>query len=82
MTNEEEKKIRAGLENASKKLSPISEEEKESRREAVEYAKASVGLEGIYLSDALLAITEEYIEGLLTREEFTQKYIEAVRARK
>ena len=52
----------------------ISEEEKESRREAVEYAKASVGLEGIYLSDALLAIAEEYVNGELSLEEFGKKF--------
>lgn len=46
----------------------------------VEYAKASVGLEGITLSDGLLEIADKYIQGLLTREEFTKEYIIAVRA--
>ncbi|MDO4729466.1 MAG: antitoxin VbhA family protein [Bacteroidota bacterium] len=58
----------------------ISESEKEMRREAVEYAKASVGLEGVTLSDGLLEIADKYIQGLLTREEFTKEYIIAVRA--
>ncbi|MCW9714634.1 antitoxin VbhA family protein [Avibacterium sp. 21-594] len=58
----------------------ISETEKAKRREAVEYAKASVGLEGIILSKELLAIADKYIQGLLTREEFTEEYITAVRA--
>ncbi|MFZ7173415.1 antitoxin VbhA family protein [[Pasteurella] aerogenes] len=54
----------------------ISETEKEARREAVEYAKVSVGLEGITFLD----IADKYIQGLLTREEFTKAYIAAVRA--
>ncbi|TDF43363.1 antitoxin VbhA family protein [Histophilus somni] len=57
----------------------ISETEKEARREAVEYAKASVGLEGVILSKGLLDIADKYIQGLLTREEFTKEYITAVR---
>ncbi|HHR6497708.1 antitoxin VbhA family protein [Avibacterium avium] len=58
----------------------ISETEKKSRREAVEYAKASVELEGIFLEPELLDIADKYIQGILTREEFTQEYIRAVRA--
>lgn len=58
----------------------ISESEKEMRREAVEYAKASVELEGITLSNGLLEIADKYIQGLLTREEFTKEYIIAVRS--
>ncbi|MDY4281404.1 MAG: antitoxin VbhA family protein [[Pasteurella] mairii] len=54
----------------------ISETEKEARREAVEYAKVSVDLEGITFLD----IADKYIQGLLTREEFTKAYIAAVRA--
>lgn len=57
----------------------ISETEKEFRREAVEYAKASVALEGISLEPELLDIADKYIQGILTREEFTQEYIRAVR---
>lgn len=58
----------------------ITEEEKTKRREAVEYAKASVGLEGITLSQGLLDIADKYVQGLLTREEFTKEYIHAVKA--
>ena len=58
----------------------ISEAEQNKRREAVEYAKASVGLEGITLSQNLLDIADKYIQGLLTREEFTKEYITAVEA--
>ena len=64
----------------SKERKMISEEEMNKRREAVEYAKASVGLEGIVLSQGLLDISDEYIQGLLTREEFTREYIKAVKA--
>lgn len=45
----------------------ISETEKEFRREAVEYAKASVALEGISLEPELLDIADKYIQGILTR---------------
>ena len=58
----------------------VTEEEKAKRREAVEYAKTSVGLEGITLSEGLLEIADKYIQGLLTREEFTKEYIAAVKA--
>lgn len=58
----------------------ISEVEKEARREAVQYAKSSLELEGIILSKGLLDIADQYIQGDLTREEFTEKYIEAVKA--
>ncbi|MCW9710142.1 antitoxin VbhA family protein [Avibacterium sp. 21-586] len=52
----------------------ISETEKAKRREAVEYAKASVGLEGIILSDSLLKIADKFINGDLTIEEFGEEY--------
>lgn len=58
----------------------ISEDEKNARREAVEYARSSVGLEGVTLSKGLLDIADKYVQGLLTREEFTEEYITAVRA--
>ena len=58
----------------------ITENEKKRRRDAVEYAKTSVGLEGITLSEEVLEIANKYIQGLLTREEFTKEYIAAVRA--
>lgn len=58
----------------------ISEAEKEARREAVRYAKSSLELEGITLSKGLLDIADKYIQGDLTREEFTKQYIEAVKA--
>lgn len=58
----------------------ITEIEKQQRREAVEYAKTSVGLEGVLLSKGLLDIADKYIQGLLTREEFTNEYISAVKA--
>lgn len=56
----------------------ITEEEKTKRRKAVEYAKASVGLEGIYLSDELLAISDEYIQGKLTSEEYSSKLLKVI----
>jgi len=56
----------------------ITEEEKLKRRKEVEYAKASVGLEGIYLSDELLAISDEYIQGKLTSDEYSSKLLKAI----
>ncbi|MFC0308787.1 antitoxin VbhA family protein [Gallibacterium trehalosifermentans] len=56
----------------------ITEQEKIKRRNEVEYAKASVGLEGIYLSDQLLAISEEYIQGKLTSQEYTNKLLKTI----
>ena len=53
----------------------ISEAETDKRRKAFEIAKASVELEGIYLSDELLELSNEYIDGKLTSEEYTQKFI-------
>lgn len=53
----------------------ISEAEKDKRRKAFETAKASVELEGICLPDELLALSDEYINGNLTGEEYTQKFI-------
>ncbi|MDG6896390.1 antitoxin VbhA family protein [Volucribacter amazonae] len=52
----------------------ISETEKAKRREAVEYAKASVSLEGITLSDSLLKIADKFVNGDLTLEEFGEEY--------
>nr|WP_314739432.1 antitoxin VbhA family protein [uncultured Haemophilus sp.] len=56
----------------------ISIEEQTQRREAIEYAKGSVGLEGIYLSDELLGLTEEYIKGDLTDEQFSNMFLKIV----
>ena len=57
----------------------ISEEEKAKRRKAVETAKISVGLEGIIIPDELMKIAEDFIEGKYTREEFGDKYAQAVK---
>lgn len=56
----------------------ITETEKDKRRKEVEYARASVGLEGIHLSDKLLAISDEYIQGKLTSEEYSNKLLKAI----
>ncbi|QIW16350.1 hypothetical protein A4G20_08380 [Pasteurellaceae bacterium RH1A] len=56
----------------------ISLQEQNQRREAVEYAKGSVELEGIYLSDELLDLTEEYISGQLTEEQFSDLFLKTV----
>lgn len=53
----------------------ISEAEKDKRRKAFEAAKTSVELEGIRLPDELLALSDQYINGTLTGEEYTQKFI-------
>lgn len=56
----------------------ITEEEKAKRRKAVDYAKATCALSGIYLEQYLLDIAEEYVRGELSREEFSEKFSEAV----
>lgn len=56
----------------------ITQEEKAKRRKAFEIAKASVELEGIYLSDELLELSNEYIDGKLTSEEYTQQFFAIV----
>ncbi|MDP8033484.1 antitoxin VbhA family protein [Pasteurella atlantica] len=44
----------------------------------MEYAKASVGLEGIYLSDELLELSDNYIAGYLTPDEYKKVFFEIV----
>lgn len=56
----------------------ITQEEKAKRRKEFEIAKASVELEGIYLSDELLELSNEYIDGKLTSEEYTQQFFAIV----
>lgn len=64
--------------NILRKINMITQEEKAKRRKAFEIAKASVELEGIYLSDELLELSNEYIDGKLTSEEYTQQFFAIV----
>lgn len=46
-----------------------SEEERARRREAIDYARASVRLEGFILDEAAEALFSRYINGEMTRAE-------------
>lgn len=56
----------------------LSEAEKAKRRKEVMYAKASVELEGIYLSQELLDISEKYIQGYLNSQEYSNELLRAI----
>ncbi|MGO1602822.1 MULTISPECIES: antitoxin VbhA family protein [unclassified Halomonas] len=50
----------------------ITDEEKQRRQEAVNYARASVGLEGFKLSEADEAHAQRYINGEIDLAEFVK----------
>ncbi len=52
------------------KKSPISDEERQRRKEAADYARASVGLSGFVLSAENEAHTERFINGEIDLAEF------------
>ncbi|MGQ0286179.1 antitoxin VbhA family protein [Pasteurellaceae bacterium 22721_9_1] len=56
----------------------ISEAEKRIRREAIEYAKATLELDGVVLSKELWKIAENYADGILDKEEFDKEFIDAI----
>jgi len=47
----------------------ISEQEKARRKEAIDYARGSVMLEGVVLSDEIEELNQRYINGELTSKE-------------
>jgi hypothetical protein len=49
----------------------ISDAERAKRQEAIDYARASVRLEGFALSAEYEALTARYISGEITRKELT-----------
>jgi hypothetical protein len=53
-------------------MTNISNEERERRRQAVEFALASVGLEGLLPSAAGLERARHFIEGKIDLDEFLQ----------
>jgi hypothetical protein len=59
--------------------SPISEAERQRRKEAVVYARASVGLEGFVLSAADEAHAERFINGEIDLAEFVRTHTERAR---
>jgi hypothetical protein len=53
-------------------MTNISNEERERRSQAVEFARASVGLEGMIPSAACLGQARHFIEGEIDLDEFLQ----------
>jgi hypothetical protein len=53
-------------------MTNISNEERERRRKAVEFARASVGLEGMIPSAAELEHARHFIEGRIDLNEFLE----------
>ena len=56
----------------------ISEEEKAKRKKGVDYARASVMLEGGILYSEIEALSQKYVNGELTQEEFTLTGLELI----
>jgi len=61
------------------KKSPISDAERQRRKDAVVYARASVGLEGFTLSASDAAHAERFINGEIDLAEFVRTHIERAR---
>lgn len=57
---------------------PLNAAERTQRLEAVEFARLSVRLEGIVLSEAVELINQRFIDGELTRAEHTDQCLEAM----
>lgn len=53
---------------------PISEEERQRRKEAVVYARASVGLEGFVVTAETEAHAERFINGEIDLAEFVRPH--------
>lgn len=51
-------------------VSKISEEERRARQQAVEYARASVALEGLEQTEASRAHAQRFIEGEIDLDEY------------
>jgi len=49
----------------------ISEEERQRRLDATDFARGSVRLEGFVLSEEVERLTQRYVDGELTSDEFT-----------
>jgi hypothetical protein len=56
---------------AGRSTSRISSEERERRRAAVDYARGSVRLEGLVVTDHAEELNRRYIEGEITSTELT-----------
>jgi hypothetical protein len=63
---------------SKERASPITQEERESRREEVDTASRSVRLEGFILDPDIVALNERYVAGELTSEELTAAIKKAV----
>ncbi|MFY2087676.1 antitoxin VbhA family protein [Achromobacter xylosoxidans] len=56
----------------------ISDTERSRRQSAVNYARASVGLEGFSLSEADEAHAQRFVDGQMTLQEFVQPRADAL----
>ncbi|MGZ8139295.1 antitoxin VbhA family protein [Bordetella bronchiseptica] len=56
----------------------ISDTERSRRQSAVNYARASVGLEGLSLSEADEAHAQRFIDGQISLQEFVQPRADAL----
>lgn len=64
---------------ADEPKSPISDEERQRRKEAADYARASVGLSGFVLSAEGEAHAERFINGEIDLAEFVRPRAEHTR---
>ncbi|KTC22074.1 antitoxin VbhA family protein [Pseudomonas viridiflava] len=64
---------------ADEPKSPISDEERQRRKEAADYARASVGLSGFVLSAEDEAHAERFINGEIDLAEFVRPRAEHTR---
>ncbi|WP_082884486.1 antitoxin VbhA family protein [Achromobacter insolitus] len=56
----------------------ISDTERSRRQSAVNYARASVGLEGFSLSEADEAHAQRFVDGQMSLQEFVQPHADAL----
>ncbi|KAG1259972.1 hypothetical protein G6F65_015168 [Rhizopus arrhizus] len=56
----------------------ISDIERSRRQSAVNYARASVGLEGFSLSEANEAHAQRFVDGQISLQEFVQPRVDAL----
>lgn len=66
------------MDQAAQAARTISDDERQRRQKAVDYARGSVRLEGFVLDDDINALNQRYVNGELTSEELTAAIKHAV----
>ena len=66
------------MDHAAQATRTISDDERQRRQKAVDYARGSVRLEGFVLDDDINALNQRYVDGELTSEELTAAIKHAV----